>query len=230
MRIGLTAFGLIGFACAIPAAAQVAGPYIPNTGRAAASNSGKADTAAVRATMRQFGICAVSRFKLRVHRLIELAVDAPPYSRELLSIAQGECLDGGALKMPQPLFRGAIFEALYLSEFGRDPLPDFAAVKDSGYRQRYGAEVSDKARPLVALEQFGECVARSKGADIRALLQTQPGSAAESDAFDSLKDSFPPCIPTGETLTFSKAILRGALAEGIYWLSRAAPGQQTATR
>ncbi len=63
------------------------------------------------------------------------------------------------------------------------------------------------------------------------LLRSQPGSSSESAAFAKLSPAFPSCVPQGQTLSLSKTIARGALAEGMFWLSKpggaAAPDQDT---
>ena len=201
-----------------PVAAQETGTLIQR--RAAQIDEGNPNAA--RLTMEAFGACVVSRSKGRVEKFIDMRVDEPAY-RDYLKVlfdrSEDQCLSQGRLSFYDIHFRGALFQALYAQEF-RNSAPDLTSAPGSGYRQLYPETLSDKARSAVALEQFGECVARADAPNVRALLRALAGSSQESALFATLNPRFGSCIPQGEKLAFSKIVLKGALAEGIYRLSK----------
>jgi len=121
--------------------------------------------------------------------------------------------------------RGALFEAAYDRAFGRSGPTDFKAVPAINYLAPYSAEISSEAANTIALAQFGDCVSRADGSNARKLMATSPESTAELAAISDLAPRFAACIPQGRTISFSRSVARGAIAEGLYRLSRAAAGQ-----
>lgn len=180
------------------------------------------DANAARLTMRNFASCIASRSKGRLTKLLSLPVGAPEYdrmSRAMFDREGDECLSGGELSFSMKLLRGSFFEAVYLQAFGRDLMPDFAAIKDSGYRARYAEPFSPEAAYAIAFEQFGECVAKARTSAARDLVMSIPGSTTESTAFAMLGPTLGPCLPQGRKIAFSKPVLRGFVSEGLYWLA-----------
>ena len=207
-------------AISAPAIAQRAGPYMPSLGAPSAEIRGESRDD-VREAMRQFGLCVATREKARATAFINLRLDAQDYHSRIAKLAVPECLSGGGLKFQSTSFRGNLFAAFYNLRFKEGPpgnLSDFAGR----YKAQYVEALPDRARNVLALELFGECVTLKDPAMVHALLRSLPGSADETARFQSLSPHFSGCIPVGETLAFSKTILRGALAEGIYWMSAAA--------
>ena len=227
----LLAGALVLAAVCTPAGAQETGTLIQHRA-AQAEYRGKN---AARVTMEQFAACLVSRSRGRVLKYAAMRADDPTYRKFMLSLfdASGDqCLSSGDLSFNPMVFRGTIFQALYAAEFPQDSAApaDFAGVPSTGFREAYGAQVAPEARGVVALEQFGECVARADGPGLRSLLNAIPGSSQETSLFNALVPKFSACIPQGETLAFSKVILKGALAEGMYRLSKAAAEPNSGTR
>ena len=213
------ASGLCLALAAASAPAQPIGPYNPRVADDVAQID-KGGEKAARRTLHQFGKCVVKRSRSRAAAFIELGLDDPRYSKRLLDLATAECLGGGGLKIPKSNFRGAIFEALYHIDFEGVPIA-FAPDIRSGFADLNKNATSEEAKNRIALEQFGECVVRAETSEVRNLLRTEPTSPAESASFDRLMPMLGGCIPKDRTITFSKTILRGALAEGIYWLAKA---------
>lgn len=207
---------------ALPAVAQETGTLIKR-GRAAQIDEGNPN--APRLTMEAFGACVVSRSKGRVAKFVDMRVDDPGYDdymRGLFDRSGDFCLSGGQLRFQYTHFRGALFQALYASEFRNNAPISFAAAQSSNYRALYPESLSSLARTTIALEQFGECVALADPESVRGLLRSLAGSSQESALFGKLGPRFGACVPKGETLAFSKIVLKGALAEGMYRLSKAA--------
>lgn len=207
---------------AVPAQAQETGSLIKRN-RAAQIDEGNPN--APRLTMEAFGACVVSRSKGRVAKFVDMRVDDPGYNdymRGLFDRSGDFCLSSGQLRFQYTHFRGALFQALYASEFRNDAPISFDAVQSSNYRALYPETLTPLARTTVALEQFGECVSVADPESVRGLLRSLAGSSQETALFGTLGPRFGACVPKGETLTFSKIILKGALAEGMYRLSKAA--------
>lgn len=208
------------FAAAGPVFAQETGSLIKH--RVAQIDGRGVDGA--RATMEAFAACVVSRAGGRALNLAKSPMDSPRYQqlfRNLIDRENEVCLSDGQLSFGGTLFRGSLLHALYEREFkGRGPT-DFSAVTDTGYRKIYSEPLSNVARSAIALEQFGECVARADAAGVQAFLRQRPGTTGEKNAIAALMPKFGGCIPKDEKITFSASILKGALAEGLFWLSMA---------
>ena len=181
---------------------------------------------AARQTMEQFIACLVSRNSGRAIALAELPVDSAQYqriARNMYDNIDDACLSGaGRLSFSENLFRGALFQALYEREFGADGPTAFSPGTASGYRQIYPETLSAQARTAIALESFGECVARADADGARAFLRQLPGSSGEGEVINALRPRFAACIPVDNTIRFSASVLKGAVAEGLYRLSVAA--------
>ncbi len=210
-------------ACALlatPALAQETGSLIQKR-RAAQINT--LSPAGARNTMFQFAQCVVSRDKGRVARMLELPVDNAEYRRianKLFDSTDDECLSDGGLAFNATLFAGAVFEALYIRDYKHGGPTSFASELKTNYVALYPTPLSPEARQALTLEQFGECIARAEPAEARKLLLSSPGSSTEREQFALLNPRIGACVVQGSTLTMSKAIVRGALAEGMYRLSR----------
>ncbi len=203
-----------------PAAAQETGTLIRHK---AAQMEGHG-THGARLTMRDFAACLVDRAPGRTAKLLKAAVDSPEYiqmSKNLFERWNDECIADGQLRFAQPLLMGSLFDAAYAHDFASAPAANFLGTTDSGYVALHPKPYSSHVASALALEQFGECVARAQPATVRQLLAAAPGTTSEKQAFADITPALGPCLPTGD-FAFSRDILRGALAEGIYRLSKAA--------
>ena len=220
-----TAFALASLLLATPATAQETGTLI----RKRAAQVDAQAPGGARTAMFQFAQCIVSRDKGRVARMVDLPVDNAEYlrlSKRLFEMTDDECLSDGGLSFNPTLFAGALFEALYARDFKFGGPTAFPANVTTPYVALYAAPYSATARQALALEQFGECVSRAEPVETRKLLLALPGTATEHEQFALLTPRFAACVVKGSTVAMSKSIIRGALAEGMYRLSRAvADGQ-----
>jgi hypothetical protein len=221
--------GVLGAALAFyPAAAsaQETGSLIIRKA-AQLKSRGKED---VRQVMLDFAACLTDRSRGRVAKIINAPVDSGQYQSLMRSIfdrSDDACLSGGGvdsdgigqLSFSSSLMRGALFNAVYMRDFARAGPVEFSAVTDSGYIARYSTPYSSAAQSAIALEKYGECIARSDGENARALITAIAGSPQESVAFVALGPKFSACLMAGNKMEFSKAMLRGVVAEGLYWLS-----------
>ena len=188
--------------------------------RRSAQISGRTPTDA-RRTTRDFGVCVLKRFPKYGERLAVEPVHTEEYNKLLKRVTIDDCLSLGELTLPWNVVRSAIIEALYVEEYGRSGPTDFTQVAPIDYLAGYPAELPGMARTIVSLAKFGDCVSRKDSVNARALAVSIPGSADETQRFRFLSPSFNGCVVQGEKLTFSKSVIRGAVAEGLYRLSQA---------
>ena len=181
------------------------------------------DKDAARQTLEAFSSCVVERQYGRAAKLINMPIDGADYKKQLGSLTSyyDECLSTGEFSMSFDLLRGGLFQAFYLREFKSKGPVNFDTQIVTGYRAMYPETFSDQARTSVALVNFAECVTRADGANVRLLMTMPAGSNGETGVFQSLAPKLGPCIVQGNQIKFSKAILKGALAEGLYRLSMA---------
>lgn len=201
------------------ALAQETGSLI--TRKPAQIDSRSKDT--TRKTLEIFSTCVLERSYGRAVKIVDMRVDTPDYAKQMKSISSGydDCLSGGDFIIGDELFRGGLFRALYMREFKLDGPITFDPKILTGYRDRYPEPYSDAARSSIALVQFAECVTRVDGANVRLLVGSVASSSVETAAIQALAPKLGPCIAQGNQIRFSKSVLKGALAEGIYRLSMA---------
>lgn len=202
-----------------PAIAQETGTLI--TRKAAQIDS--RDKNAARKTLEIFAKCVVDRQAGRASKIIDFRVDVPEYEKYMggLTDYYDECLSSGEFAFSYATFRGAMFEALYLRKFKSDGPLTFDPSLQSGYRALYPETLTPEAQDSVAQVNFGECVVRADAQGVRNLLTSQPGSATETEAVMRIGQKLSACIVKGSKISFSKSVLRGMLAEGLYRLSMA---------
>ncbi len=222
MRLAIFA-GAAAMIIPAPGSAQSSMGGSPETGslikRRAAQINGTTATDA-RRTTRDFGLCVVKYYPKYGEQLAVEPIHTAEYAKLAKRVVDANCLSHGSLRMPANVVRTAIIEALYSERFGRTGPTDFSAVAAIDYLAGYPADLSGAARSVVALVSFGDCVSRKDAVNARGLVVSNPGSAAELERLSALSPSFNGCIVKGEKLTFSRSVIRGAVAEGLFRLSQ----------
>jgi hypothetical protein len=106
-------------------------------------------------------------------------------------------------------------------------------VKDTDYQPKPGMKPDELAQlakdrkeavAVSALSVYGECVARADPADALRLVLSEPGSAAETQAFSSINPALASCLIQGQRIELGKPMLRGSLAVNLYRLAKAPRG------
>jgi hypothetical protein len=113
-----------------------------------------------------------------------------------------------AAPLPHPPINEAEFQAEAGKNMGRKELEKLQKRKQQA-----------QADHLLSI--YGDCVVRADPAAAYRLIFTKPSSDQESSAFAALKHSFSQCLVAGQTLSFSRASLRGAIAMNLYRLAKA---------
>jgi hypothetical protein len=207
----------VGLTQSTPGASPETGSLIT---RRAAQISGTTTTDARRAT-REFGSCLLKRFPKYGERVALEPVHTDAYEKLLDRMVIADCLSHGEIRFPANIVRSAVIEAVYIEQYGRSGPTEFSQVPPIDYLAGYPAELPGKARSVVALARFGDCVSRKDPINARALVVSFPGSGDETQRLGSLGPAFNGCVIQGEKLTFSKSVIRGAVSEGLFRLSRA---------
>lgn len=177
-----------------------------------------------RSISRKFAECSVRRGRVTAERYLSTPIGSSDQARLQRQVLVDDCLGVGELRLPPEVIRGALFEQLYLLQYKNDPGRDLSAVAAIDYTAGYSAPVPQHAINGIALAQFGDCVARADTAHARELLINLPDSKGETAAMHGLMPRLGACIPKGQKISFSRSVLRAAIAEGLYRLARAADG------
>jgi hypothetical protein len=160
-----------------------------------------------RDTMNRYAECIVKSRPTAVRRALSQPDQA--ITGELAKIASNDCLQNGELTMNSSLFRGAIFRAVYMRDFGHESLPE--ALEQ--------VAMAAPADPLVA---FADCVVQLDPEDTRSFVLAEPATPDERGAAANLSASLAGCVAPGDQVGFSKTVLQGALAEALYKRTAAA--------
>ena len=119
-------------------------------------------------------------------------------------------IEGGSIDVPGDVFRGMLAEAA-LHQIGRAATLAPAASPES-YTRGLVRLVTGRDP---AVDAMAVCTAEVNPAAVRDMLKTQPDSAEEFAAAQSLGATLGPCLPQGATLKANRQSLRAALAEAV---------------
>ena len=180
-------------------------------------------TFAARMTLKEFGTCTVGRSSKAALAVVNLPYGTSAFDKAINRLADVECLSTGTLIIPPYLMRGALFEALYLREFGRSANPDVKSAPSYDYMAGYHRPVEPDAANTIALAIVGDCVTRTVPLAAHQLLTRIPGSQLESDSIAVVAKELPGCVPPKQTFRFQRSIIRAAIAEALYRLSTERP-------
>jgi len=116
-------------------------------------------------------------------------------------------------------FRYELLGSLYRRLFTDSPDPAIADLRDTNY----ASEFADGKVPesLLGLRKFGDCVARSTPVASHRLVFTELYSDGEKAAIGDVMPKLQSCMPSGQDVGFTRALLRGAIAEGLLRLRQA---------
>lgn len=211
MRRLLFVLVICALSSASAALAQMNASRIPERPAAAEvpNDSSLSDVDRARVMMRRFATCIVQ--KSREHVLSVLK----NYNGPLGDLADSDCLGDGTLQMPLELFRGALFAALYSNDFRSDPKITFPDPPLTFSDCDSCADVA-AYQSYVALRHFADCVVRAAPAESRTLALARPASAEEKRAFFALEPHLSACLQKGTTISFSRSVLAGLIAEVLY--------------
>jgi hypothetical protein len=156
-----------------------------------------------RDTMTRFAACVV---KARPNLTKEaLAKTTPGESVAALNdLVKTECLAGGELRMAPDIFRGALYRALYMREFGENAEAPHVVAASEG------------VATSTPLQAFGDCVLRTAPAATRLFVVADVATPEEKQAFADLTPALGGCVDPREQMRFNRASLEATLAEALY--------------
>lgn len=212
--IRLAVLGITLLACsALPASGQTraVSPAVP-------SDRPLSKTDQARDMMNRYGICIAKAHRNNVKRV--LALPDREMNSALRKLATDDCLIGGRLQMSEPLFRGALYRALYIREFGSEPSKTLI-TRDSALES---ARASEGATPM---EKFSICVVGISPQHTREFVIGEAGSRAEKEAITALRPALADCLPPKEQVSFTPWGLQASLSEALYKWTVARAQSQT---
>ena len=221
--LALLATVSVGVICATSAVAQT---RIPD--RAAKVPSSVARTGARAAdaqrVLNSYAKCVVNKSRRGVESYLSILPGTANAGPALLKLMTDECLDSGDLRFKPPLIRGALFESLYQADLKWLKTSNLKAAPAIDYSSGAPSAMSDGTKFHLGLLDFADCIVRSAPDEVLGLLGTKVASAAEAASFGGLGPTMNACLTKDVSLTFSRPILRGVLAESLYRLSAANAG------
>lgn len=157
-----------------------------------------------------FAVCVSKVFTKRVEQALSMKDISASY-QAMSKIATSDCLGYSVLSLPAQLFRGGLFRALYIRDFGKMAPSEPPVIVD--YVSEAGT--SQQAHDFASLTAFGSCVAKLNPAASRTFVISRAATAEERDAIDNLRAEMGGCLKDG-SLKLSRAVLQSILAEVLY--------------
>lgn len=178
--------------------------------------NGRDRKAVTRHVVLDYGKCLLHYSRPAVDAFLTTVPGTAAYVKKGLSMSVSECLRYGEIRFPLPLLRGALYTALYGEQYGRIAPGDLAKAPEPAWWSIDPGASS--ASSSLALAQFGACVARADPFDAHKLTLSIAGTSIEGEALAALVPALGKCLPAGSQFKFSKDIVRGTVAEGLYRL------------
>lgn len=216
--LGLAAIGLI-----LPALASATqatptpAPPAPVPGQPAPPAAAAAPPPATAPELIGAAACLVGRNPAAADPLFATAPFSPAERQLATRLLAGmqRCLNRPPMTSSVPLIRGALAEATLEARFPATPAartPPLAAAPF--FRPDQATAIPNPAN-LAPAYALAECTIRQHPELARALLATEPASAAASAAFAALNPTLNACAARGARLNVEARMLRGLLAETL---------------
>lgn len=202
----------------VPAVMAVAACVAP--AGPALARSGLSDADETRSTLRRVAVCAVDNNTFYekgsgVVQLLESPGSGAPFQQLYLNVqdCMGQVSHDGRfienMKFSHALLRGQIYRSIVLRGWG-----DKTRVRyGDEFRRIANAERTATDNPLGA---FGVCVTGLDPGNALAAISSRVGSPEEAAAYRALTPSLSRCVAPGQEIKFTKQVLEGLLAEGLF--------------
>lgn len=189
----------------------------------AASSSGAASQTVqhdAQKTMLEFAKCSIRMTPRRDLEALDLPFPSRTAGVAMNKLWHSKCLRGNVstLRLPKIEGRSAIYAALYVKDFGAEsPIPEGQALIEYPISEAGSDKDEDGYRQSVL---FGDCAARAAPHAARNLLLAEVASANEDAAIAEFSPFLGACVPDGSVLKISKSMLRFAIAEPLYRMTK----------
>ena len=200
--------------------------------------------AQLRATSIAYGDCVVRRYTARAQQVVLVELPNDRILDDHRRLISPDCMndannrDGSGIRFRADSFRTMLAEGLVRLHYPQSGPTDFSAVpridrpaiapideaalaRLSARRQAEAREEHRVAIGLRTLNMLSECVVRAVPDEVRALAQTDPHSAAETQGFAPVQPAIAACLPAETNVRLNRAVLRGALLLSYYRLAHA---------
>jgi hypothetical protein len=174
---------------------------------AAPSDRALSPTDEARDMMNRYGVCIAKAHRTDVQRVLSLPEEA--IDKALRKLATSDCLIGGRLQMSEPLFRGALYRALYIREFGSKSSESLAVPG-------LAPESSSAGNNTAPMYIFSNCVVRLSPEHAREFVMAQTATRAEKEAIEALRPALADCLPPKQQVSFTPWGLQASLSEALY--------------
>ena len=211
-------------------ALMVASPLMPQTilprpDPATAEREGVSKGDSARRTMDQYAKCVLGRKRGFVLEALALPSGSLEQNQAFSKLVNSDCIFSAELQFNAPVFRGSFYTALVRAKFARKDV-SFRPEPVDYSKQPLPEGSSPPVPPVVQLLNFASCVIHKDSENARDAILAAAGSPKENAAMAELSKVYGQCLYSDQTLRFSKAILKGALAEA-YYREADAPAQQS---
>ncbi len=185
------------------------------------------ETDKARAAIIAFSQCVVMSHRSAVERALAISPLDKQSNTALGALADSECLRYGEVTMQTTMMRGGFYTALYKLDFAKSA--PAVAAQPLDFSGDVAGATTPEAQQYLWLRQFADCVVRADPAGARTLIMSPVASTTENASFAVLAPHFNGCAVKGMTLTFSKIILTGLVAEALYREAKVASAAPTTT-
>lgn len=200
--------GLLGFAVAVPAFAQDPDGTRRLTEQHAAQE------------LRIYAECLASRRGDGSRALALAPYGSDAQEKAALAVTRSideDCIQGGfdsvRLAVRDDMLAGAVARALLNRDYPDLPAVVVPSAVDVEAERARAAQLS-------VAERFGRCVVWNDPAGVQALLRADPGTPAERQAIDGLKQDMGMCLQEGNTLRLDRSFVRNVAAIAAYRLAQ----------
>ncbi len=179
----------------------------------------------------EYADCVAKRkaFRKPVAEFLRVVPDSAPFYRASMKAADLTCLNDAAvrrraskleMRLQPATFRGALYPALYRRDYGKaGPPAGMATVAAYDLAKEFDGEVSTLPADYAPGRAIGDCIARKAPHDVHSMLVSHPWSTGEDAAIGRLKPVLANCLPSQQTVRFSREALRAYVGEATYKLA-----------
>jgi hypothetical protein len=213
------------------AALMVASPsmaqtILPRPDPATSDREGVTKGDSARRTMDQYAKCVLGRKRGDVLAALAQPSGSLEQGQALSKLLNSDCIDYTAeLQFNAPIFLGSLYTALVRAKFARKEV-SFGPEPVDYSKQPLPEGSSPPVAPVAQLLNFASCVIHKDAKNSRDAIVAAAGSPKENAAMAELSKVYGLCLYSDQTLRFSKANLKGVIAEA-YYREADAPAQQS---
>lgn len=165
--------------------------------------------------MNKFARCIVDRAPKEV--ALAIALPAGDDGAAFARASQDDCLANATMRFSPAVIRGAVFgELVRRVERGDRSVTTRFPVPTLDLAAPVPPESNARGRTNWFLMWISDCIAKSHAAEMRTIVTSTAASGTQEQAYAAVVPAIGPCVPEGQTLRFSKAVIEGGFSEYLY--------------